>query len=706
MSARVVIILGLLAVGCGGGGDMPPPAGELGGHCYPNGTCNATLMCVGGVCEPEGTCGDGTVDAAESCDTGIGSGPGSCPTSCDDGQACTADALSGAACDTVCTHDEIVAAVSGDGCCPSGANASSDSDCPSACGDGFVDVSEQCDTGITTGPGACPTTCSDTDACTIDTLMDAGTCQATCTFTAITAAADGDGCCPAGENANTDNDCSAVCGNGVIEPLESCDDGGMVDHDGCSASCAQETPRLDVSVDQPTLTTELATTNTVMVTLTGSDGFSGAVMLAASLDNGSGSPMAGWTISLDQSSFTLSSNGTATATATITIPTINKGLSANAVFTATSSAGAGMFTATTQIVVTNQITIPVTTSAGQCVYPPAGTTYVSVGTKLRWSNNSAADTIVIHVGSNSNGVAHQASSPGSPPGTGYEQTVVGTPGPGFSWYCHSPGPAVSDRIIQPVDIAPGCGNQVVEGTEQCDDGNTDNTDGCDMGCRASQLACVGNAAPTTATSTITLSGTSQQLAISGGQATLQPLSAATLETCRGNCTGTNLLDTRTTAADGTFSTAAMPTGGAPLEVFLRVTKTSYRTTLLYPPAPFTANRTGIPTLSTSDAVFAFMVSSFGVTQTAGNGTLYVSVIDCADAPIASSNNLVLSVKQGGLPVTGTSVVEYPGPGSYLIFNVPPGATEIGASYFGVPLLSHTISVVGATTTQTYVRAGY
>ena len=49
----------------------------------------------------------------------------------------------------------------------------------------------------------------------IQTPDAALTCPATCV--------NNDGCCPAGCNANTDNDCKAVCNNGVIEPGETCD---------------------------------------------------------------------------------------------------------------------------------------------------------------------------------------------------------------------------------------------------------------------------------------------------------------------------------------------------------------------------------------------------------------------------------------------------------------------------------------------------
>src|SRR6476661_8951344 len=56
-----------------------------------------------------------------------------CPTSCDDGNACTTDTQSkgSGACSLACAHQGIVACANGDGCCPPTCTGKTDSDCTS-----------------------------------------------------------------------------------------------------------------------------------------------------------------------------------------------------------------------------------------------------------------------------------------------------------------------------------------------------------------------------------------------------------------------------------------------------------------------------------------------------------------------------------------------------------------------------------------------
>ncbi|MBI5534770.1 MAG: right-handed parallel beta-helix repeat-containing protein [Deltaproteobacteria bacterium] len=71
-------------------------------------------------------CGDGVVAPGETCD-------GNCPTSCDDGDGCTQDVLTGSAllCNVTCQNTvTITSCTSGDDCCPAGCDRNTDSDCP------------------------------------------------------------------------------------------------------------------------------------------------------------------------------------------------------------------------------------------------------------------------------------------------------------------------------------------------------------------------------------------------------------------------------------------------------------------------------------------------------------------------------------------------------------------------------------------------
>lgn len=170
-------------------------------------------------------CGNGTIDPGETCDPAS-----SCPSSCDDGVACTSDRLTGspASCNARCESAPIDACAAGDGCCPSGCTSASDSDCSASCGDGTLDPGETCDP-----PGSCPTSCNDGDACTTDMLVgSASTCSADCASVAITMCRGGDGCCPAGCARPGDTDCSASCGDGTVDAGETCDPPGS-----CPTSC-------------------------------------------------------------------------------------------------------------------------------------------------------------------------------------------------------------------------------------------------------------------------------------------------------------------------------------------------------------------------------------------------------------------------------------------------------------------------------------
>jgi cysteine-rich repeat protein len=114
-----------------------------------------------------------------------------------------------------------------------------DSDCSPSCGNKLLEDHETCEAG-TDKP--CPESCDDGDPCSKDEQTgNAQTCNVVCTHTAINAAANSDGCCPSSANANNDDDCKPVCGNGTLEGDEACDDGNDTSGDGCS-NCKVDSP--------------------------------------------------------------------------------------------------------------------------------------------------------------------------------------------------------------------------------------------------------------------------------------------------------------------------------------------------------------------------------------------------------------------------------------------------------------------------------
>src|SRR5699024_2619275 len=71
-------------------------------------------------------------------------------------------------------------------------------------------------------------------------------CEATCGLdAAITDFVDGDGCCPDGGTEDDDSDCVDLCGNGVIDDGEECDDGEENGQPNkCNTTCDGPTPAL------------------------------------------------------------------------------------------------------------------------------------------------------------------------------------------------------------------------------------------------------------------------------------------------------------------------------------------------------------------------------------------------------------------------------------------------------------------------------
>jgi hypothetical protein len=214
-----------------------PVAGD---GCCPPGATNATDS----DCPP--MCHNSVIERGETCDD-------ACPTSCpplppdkSNRLGCLRRVLVGDAddCSARCAITEISTcdAQQSDECCPAGCTAANDIDCSPTCGDGVLQITrgEICESGGLPGLDQCPTSCNDSNPCTDDRLVSAGTCSARCLFIPVTEFRPGDGCCPrsAGANAYLDPDCSSMCGDGVVEsPVELCDYGaGCPGPDTCPSN--------------------------------------------------------------------------------------------------------------------------------------------------------------------------------------------------------------------------------------------------------------------------------------------------------------------------------------------------------------------------------------------------------------------------------------------------------------------------------------
>lgn len=185
-------------------------------------------------CHPE--CGDGVVSGTEQCDRAILAGEkGACPIWCTPIDACTPQRVSGSAasCDAHCVSLPITRARAGDGCCPKDANANTDSDCSSSCGNGEVEPGETCEP--KNSQTGCPSSCKNEDACMAGELTgSADSCDLACSWTRIEQCRNGDGCCPSGCDQTEDDDCHSSCGNKVLESGERCENGTSTP---CPTSC-------------------------------------------------------------------------------------------------------------------------------------------------------------------------------------------------------------------------------------------------------------------------------------------------------------------------------------------------------------------------------------------------------------------------------------------------------------------------------------
>ena len=242
------------------------------------------------------------------------------------------------------------------------------------------------------------------------------------------------------------------------------------------------------------------------------------------------------------------------------------------------------------------------------------------------------------------------------------------------------------------------------------------------------FTCMGNAEPTTAAANVTVSGFASEVVVSGMQPTIQAAHSAAISICNASsttCTGQDELDTLTTPDSGCpqmgcpFTSDPLATGGTPLDLYVRVSKSTNWTSYIYPASPVTANAANVPAAMFSQGVITGLALAGIVTQDETKGILLVALTDCANAPITDTENITLSVKQNGMDVQDTDLLDLGmyAPelaGSFAVFNVPAGpsdmdpavATEVGATYKGTAMRAHVVNVYRNSTTATQLRPGF
>jgi cysteine-rich repeat protein len=216
------------------------------------------VACTSGVCASGACvnprCGNAVVEPGEECDFGSGNGSAagcqancmfSCETlssTCDDGNPCNGVET----CGQVTDHGAIGQACQAGTAPIDGTSCGSNMICRSAtcvvdfCGDGYVSGTEECDDGnAVSGDGCennCTFSCLSSDSSRNCTPADPCQGQGTCNDTTHVCAAGtplGDNTSCGGNNYCKSATCTVpACGNGIVEPGEQCD-GGV----GCTASC-------------------------------------------------------------------------------------------------------------------------------------------------------------------------------------------------------------------------------------------------------------------------------------------------------------------------------------------------------------------------------------------------------------------------------------------------------------------------------------
>lgn len=259
--------------------------------------------------------------------------------------------------------------------------------------------------------------------------------------TACTGVIDGGGTGGGGDDEPTEG-----CGDSITQAGEACDDGNTISGDGCSASCQTENlamPRLNATLDTPTLTTENGRVETVTLTLTSVDGFTGTINVAPAFVDMAGAPVPNVEVT-GPTSITVAADDVVPSQFLITLPSNTTGSALSAKLKLTLS-GAATDALEASVNVDNILTITndANTGAGAATHPLTNKTIVvKRGTRVRIKNTDTMD----HVTHGDGAWDHENTAAGAPGGM-YEVDTIGSP-PGSSGTlgCHTHGAATYGEL--------------------------------------------------------------------------------------------------------------------------------------------------------------------------------------------------------------------------------------------------------------------
>jgi hypothetical protein len=209
--------------------------------------------------------------------------------------------------------------------------------------------------------------------------------------------------------------------------------------------------------------------------------------------------------------------------------------------------------------------------------------------------------------------------------------------------------------------------------------------------------CLGQALPTTAPATITVTGQVRKNALAP-----TALGGAYVFAFRTGDTTTLAADTSITSGSYSLSVA---TAGTPLIGYVRVTDSAHITTYAYPPVPLAADAIENVLMITSGE-FSFLAGAANITPVAGDGFIGLVVTDCAGTPIAGATVSSTPAGQvrynaGGVP--NPSATATASDGVAYIANVPAGNVTVRSTASGHALREHIVNARADVITLTQIQ---